>query len=208
VIFTATAPGAFRHAEAITAGAEVLGDLVRGRGLDVEHTEDPTVFTPDSLTEAVAVVFHQVNGAVLGPSQRAALLDFVRDGGGFVGIHNTSAAEPDWPAFVDLVGGRFVGHPELTTEPIALRPDRTHPTTQSLSDPWLWSDEWYDFDRTPTGVDIVLRAQPIGKPLAWAGRYGAGHTFYTALGHRPEAYADADFVSHLAGALAWGMAPG
>jgi uncharacterized protein len=40
-------------------------------------------------------------------------------------------------------------------------------------------------------------------PLAWCHDRPGGRSFYTALGHISEAYADAAFLAHLAGALAW-----
>ena len=38
-------------------------------------------------------------------------------------------------------------------------------------------------------------------PLAWCRDYGGGRSFYTALGHTDQAYADPAFRRHLLGGL-------
>ena len=40
-----------------------------------------------------------------------------------------------------------------------------------------------------------------GHPIAWHHAVGAGRSFYTALGHPIEAYADPAFRAHLAGGI-------
>jgi type 1 glutamine amidotransferase len=40
-------------------------------------------------------------------------------------------------------------------------------------------------------------------PLAWLREFDGGRAFYTALGHRDETWAMAEFRQHLAGGMAW-----
>jgi type 1 glutamine amidotransferase len=40
-------------------------------------------------------------------------------------------------------------------------------------------------------------------PVIWWRRVGRGRTFYTALGHTTESYAETRFRAHLGAALGW-----
>jgi type 1 glutamine amidotransferase len=83
---------------------------------------------------------------------------------------------------------------------------------------WPFTDEWYDFRISPRGSVRVLASADessydgggmgVDHPLVWchdSGGTGGGRTFYTALGHSPEAYADPAFRHHLLGGLRYVM---
>ena len=40
-------------------------------------------------------------------------------------------------------------------------------------------------------------------PLAWYQEYDGGRAFYTALGHLPATYSDANFMHHVYGGIYW-----
>jgi type 1 glutamine amidotransferase len=40
-----------------------------------------------------------------------------------------------------------------------------------------------------------------GPPLAWYQEYDGGRAFYTALGHLPATYSDANFTRHIYGGI-------
>ena len=194
---------AFRHEASIAAGVPVLRDLALAAGLDLEHTEDTSVLSADRLVGVRAVVFLHCNGEILSVDQRAALRAAVEGGCGFAGVHNASGAERDWPEYLDLIGARFQSHPELTDQPRSLRVvDATHASTRVLPPEWSWSDEWYEFEDEPVGTQplLVLADEP-GRALAWHGRLGQGCTWYTALGHRGEAWSDPLFTAHVWGGI-------
>lgn len=194
---------AFRHEESIAAGVPVLRDLARAAGLGFEHTEDAGVLSAGRLAGVRAVVFLHCNGEILTVEQRAALRSAVEAGCGFAGVHNASGAERDWPGYLDLIGARFASHPQLTDQPRALRVvDASHASTRVLPAEWSWSDEWYEFEQEPVGVEplLVLADEPT-RALAWHGRLGQGRTWYTALGHRGEAWSDALFTAHVWGGI-------
>ncbi|CAI9407674.1 ThuA domain-containing protein [Aestuariimicrobium sp. T2.26MG-19.2B] len=193
---------AFRHSAAIEAGVALFARLAAEAGLDLLHTEDTSVLNPDDLARARAVVFHQCNGEILTDDQRACLQSAVRAGCGFAAVHNSTGAERGWPGYLELVGARFRGHPPLNDQRRGLRAVAPDPSTQHLPDPWSWSDEWYEFESEPVGVEpLVVLADEPDRPLSWRGRLGLGRTWYTALGHRAEAYSDRVFVDHVWGGI-------
>ena len=55
----------------------------------------------------------RTSGDLLDAAQRAALQNFVRGGGGWVGLHAASASERDWTWYEGLVGTIFDNHPDF-----------------------------------------------------------------------------------------------
>ena len=70
------------------------------------------VFTPENLAQYDAVLFNNTTQLKFkDPQQRKALLDFIKGGKGFIGIHAASDNFPTWPEAVNMIGGQFAGHP-------------------------------------------------------------------------------------------------
>jgi hypothetical protein len=204
LVFTRTT--GYRH-ESIGAGVAALADA-----FDIEATENVGVFTSDNLARYRVVVFLNTSGTVLDEDHRRALAAYVRDGGGFAGVHCAAATEYDWPAYGELIGAWFDQHPEV--QPAILRvEDPDHPATAHLPQAWEHVDEWYNFRTNPrphvrvllTVDESTYRGGRMGAdhPIAWCRPYGRGRSFYTALGHTVESYADPAFRAHLAGGIRW-----
>ena len=207
LLFTRTV--GYRH-ESIEAGVRAVTALAAADGLTVDHTEDADVFTLAGLQEYAVVVWLSTMGEVLDDPQRAAFAAWVHDGGAFAGVHSATATEPDWPEFERIVGAVFVEHPDVQHGTVRVE-DSTHPSTGGLPPLWDHEDEWYNFAANPRGrVDVLLtvdedsyRGGSMGPdhPIAWCHRYGDGRCWYTALGHRTEAFADEVYLRHLRGGL-------
>lgn len=210
LVFSATT--GFRH-ESIPATVQAVTELAGEQGHEVVHTEDAADLT--RLDDYAAVIFAHTSGDVLNDAEREALALFVRDGGGFAGIHGASTAERSWPEYEKLVGARFLMHPADGNLSARVQVEvADHPATAHLGEEWPWIDEWYCFESNPRGeVTVLLTVDetdylPEGDPsmgddhpLAWHGTYGDGRTFYTALGHHEWAYQDATFRAHIWGGI-------
>ena len=214
LVFTKTT--GFRH-ESIEAGVAALRGLAAEAGWELDHSEDGAVFTEQNLARYAATVWLDASGDVLDDEQRGVLAAYLRSGGGFAGIHSASDAEWNWPEFEQIAGARFLSHPgdELQFQEARLDVvDPTHPSTRELPNPWRWSDEWYVFSSNPSErVDVLLEVDestydtdgaPMGPrhPISWHSTFGAGRTWYTALGHRAEAFDDHSYRAHLRGGIA------
>lgn len=209
LVYTRTAQ--FRH-DSIPAGVAALAELGRDVGLGVDATEAPEAFTPQALADYRVVVFLSTSGDVLTDAGRSAFGAWVREGGGFVGVHLAAGTEPGWGFFGDLVGARFTRHPDFQPATVTVE-DQRHPATEHLPAQWSFSDEWYEFASNPRGTVRVLAsvdergyeggAMGPDHPLAWCHENCGGRSFYTSLGHAEAAYADPAFRAHLAGGLRW-----
>lgn len=199
----------FRH-DSIPVGIAALERLAAAEGFTVVATEDPAQFSAANLAGYAAVVWLSTTGDVLDREQQAAFEQYVRGGGGFVGIHSAADTEYDWPWYGGLVGAYFASHPQV--QPATVRiVDPTHPSTAGLPATWTRTDEWYDFRTNPRSVVHVLAtvdestyeggAMGSDHPIAWCHEYDGGRSWYTALGHTADTYAEENFLRHLAGGL-------
>lgn len=207
----------YRH-DSIPAGIAALRALGAAHDFEVDATEDPAAFTVENLARYRVVVFLSTSGTVLEPSGRAALESFVRSGGGFVGVHAAAGTEYDWPFYEELVGAYFDRHPHIQPGVIHVV-DRDHPATASLPTVWRRTDEWYDFRSHPQSRPASDSMSPVrvlmtvdessytgggmgaDHPIAWCRQIAAGRSFYTAIGHAIESYAEPEFRAHLAGGI-------
>ena len=92
------------------------------------------------------------------------------------------------------------------------REDANHPSTVSLPDLWVRTDEWYNFQTNPRDrPDIHVLASldeasytsgTMGDhPIAWYHSYAGGRAWYTAGGHTSESYSEPLFLAHLLGGI-------
>lgn len=209
LVYTRTA--GFRH-DSIPAGVAMVRELGERHCFTVEHTEDPASFTAANLARFRVVVFLNTTGDVLDSAQEAAMEGFVRNGGGFVGIHSAADTEYEWPFYRELIGAYFLSHPAEASADLHVE-DAGHPATAHLPSPWSRFDEWYNFRRNPRpDVRVLLRIDEstysggtmgADHPIAWCDTIDAGRTFYTAGGHTVETYSEPLFRRHVLGGVLW-----
>lgn len=200
----------FRHSS-IEQGIAALRELGAANGFAVDATEDARQFTANNLSRYEAVVFLSTTGDVLDDEQQTAFMSYIRNGGGFVGIHAAADTEHGWPWYGDLLGAQFASHPAPAQARIRVE-DRDHPSTRALPDPWIRFDEWYDFQQNPRsrGVTVLLTldesSYPGGQmgddhPIAWYHEHEGGRAWYTAGGHTDASFAEPAFLEHLLGGI-------
>jgi len=209
----------FRHSAAWYAKPIVTELGEQSGAFRVICSEDPRVIDPVFLADTACVVFGNVTGSVLNEAQKAALLEYVRGGGGFVGIHAATDAHYDWPEYRDLIGGWFDGHP--WTEQVTVRIEvPEHPACRPVPSPWVINDEIYqhrDWSRDdvcvlmsldPNGTDFAkdgIKRADLDFGICWCKQFGQGRSIYTALGHREEVWDDPVYQAHLLNCILWAM---
>jgi type 1 glutamine amidotransferase len=209
LVFSKTA--GFRHSS-IPAGVAAIEKLGSEHGFDVDATEDPGAFTDENLAQYEVVVWLSTTGDVLDEEQQAAFERYIRDGGGYAGVHAASDTEYDWPWYGGLVGSYFAGHPAQQTATVKVA-GRSNPSTQGLPSRWERFDEWYNFRGNPRGTVRVLAtldektydagstAMGDDHPIAWCHEYDGGRAWYTGMGHTEASYAEDLFLGHLLGGI-------
>jgi hypothetical protein len=179
--------------------------------------EDLARVTGDSFRGFDAVLFFTTGSLPLAAEARAGLLERIRSGGGFVGVHSATDTWYEAAEYGALVGGVFDGHPWHERVRVRVE-DRDHPATRHLGAGFAIGDEIYQFrDWSRARVHVLLSLDPASVDLtrgrradgdyalAWTRRHGAGRVFYTALGHGPDVWSDPRFREHLLGGIRWAM---
>lgn len=205
----------YRH-DVIPLGQETLAGLARELGLEPVVSDELAHFDPERIGGSRVIVFNNTTGELpLSGAQREALLKFVSDGGGFVGVHAASDTLYEFTGYGVMLGGYFDGHPWNAGDTVTLKVEEPgHPVAKPLGEgPWTLREEIYQFrapyDRAKVRVLLSLDVQrtDMRKPgvkrtdgdfaLSWVRRYGEGRVFYCALGHNREVWEDAKFRGHL-----------
>jgi len=203
----------FLHAS-IPHGRQALKLMGEKTGAYTATLDDaPSVFSdPAALSRYDAVVFNNPCGnAVPDPQQRTNLLEFIRKGGGFAGIH-CAAHVTDWPEYVDMVGCFSISHPWSNEPSYVLVEEPGHPLVHSFAETsFSHRDEIYVFtsfsrkksrvllslDKTRTNMNVKdSPGKAADYPLSWVHRHGKGRVFYSGLGHYPAVFWNEHVLSH------------
>jgi uncharacterized protein len=205
----------YRH-EVIPASWEIMKQIGEtAPRFEVTASEDVSVFTTENLRRYGAVVFFTSGEPPLSGLQKQVLMDFVRDGGGFLGVHSATDTFYEWPEYGRLIGGYFDQHP--WHQEVRIIADRFDPLAHFVGPELVIYDEIYQIRDFAGGAHVVLRLDPTsvdltranvhrhpwGWPLAWTRSYGNGRVFYTALGHDESVWRDPRFQMLLHNAVTW-----
>jgi type 1 glutamine amidotransferase len=208
-VLMVTATAAFRHDSIPTARA-VVAALAARNGFTVTPTESLAELSTARLASTDVLMFALTSGELaLDASQKTAIVSFVEQGGGFVGVHSATDTLYEWPDYGRIVGAYFKEHPWTQTAAVVVE-DRAHPTMAGVETPFRLLEEFYTFQRNPRGtVNVLLSLDPrsVGAdgdfPLAWAQAIGRGRSYYNALGHFADTWNDPWFQRQLAAAIRW-----
>jgi type 1 glutamine amidotransferase len=210
------------HHDSINTGVTAIQNLAKLHDFGVFWTEDANrVFNDKELAKYKVVIFLCTTGDVLNDEQQGAFERYIRAGGGYVGIHSASDTEYGWPWYTKMVGHMFHIHPAVQTATMKVE-DFNFPGMDRFAKRFLWTDEWYEFG-PPTSDKLKFLLSVDEKtykpaadwgskkgtgmgdfhPTSWYQDYDGGRAFYTALGHLPASYLDANFMHHIYGGIYW-----
>ena len=206
LVFSATA--GFRH-DSIATARDVMTSIGPSSGIASTATEQLSALSSANLANYDVIMFAMTSGELpFATEQKAAILDFVNSGKGFVGFHSATDTLRGWADYGRLVGAYVVDHPWTQPARVIVE-DASHPAT-GIRDPFTLEEEFYVFDSNPRArVQVLLRldAASVGAtgdfPLAWAQSFGGGRAYYNALGHFPATWRDARFQAQVIAAIKW-----
>ena len=192
--------------------------LIRTDSHIISKTAKKTDGTPasggPSLSNIDAIFFQGHREVPIDAAQKEELLEFVREGHGLVAAHVGLTAFESWPEWVNLLGGRFVGHP-ISGAGTMINEDPNFPATKHFPPSFPFSDEYYlpkDLDRSKIHVLLRLDVKPDDSrvpggdyPLAWAHMYGKGRVFFGSFGHTNETWDIRDVRQMYFEAMRWAL---
>jgi type 1 glutamine amidotransferase len=215
----------FRHSSIPTA-MKVLGELAtksKAFTVDFAFTEEDLAVktTPESLKKYDGFIFANTTG-VLPLADKAAFLNAIKSGKGFVGMHSASDTfhgKGTVDPYTEMLGGEFEAHNEQVGVECLVQ-DRDHAATKPLGESFcIEREEIYlikSYDASKVHELLVLDKHPNKKqqtgrfPIAWCKEYGEGKVFYTSLGHREDVWMNETYQKHILGGIKWslGLEPG
>lgn len=242
-ILVVTTTTGFRHSS-IATSEKIIAQLAKNSGaFTVEFVQQPSgnqkdpawqeslktalqKLSPASLKHYSAVAFVSTTGDLPIPDM-PGLLNWIKSGGAFIGIHSASDTFHGSPEFIAMLGGEFSGHgPQVSVE--CLNQDTKHPATAHLAKTWtIQQEEIYQFknyDAAKVHDLLTLDKHPENGspghfPVSWCKPFGKGRVFYTSLGHREDIW-DADpaikdrknteaiskaYQQHVLGGIKWAL---
>jgi len=204
----------------IANSVKALKEICSSQNIKSEHSEDASIFNEKSLKNFDAIIFSNANNEIFdNEDQKLAFQNFIKNGGGFIAIHSSSAVERKWPWYWELIGGKFVRHaPHQNFNVVVL--DKNHPSTYFLDKVWKVKDECYFFNNLNPKINVLLASDLrtieddkkvdypndiFGNyfPICWSNEFEGAKQWYTALGHDSETYDDPIFRNHLKGGILW-----
>ncbi|MEW6358376.1 MAG: HEAT repeat domain-containing protein [Planctomycetota bacterium] len=221
------------HHNSIPWGQECLRIMGQKTGaFEVVVSDDLSNFEPENIKQFDAICFNNTTRELFLPKdvdklpaaeQEAAkardarlkqsLFDFVKNGGGLVGIHAATDSFYQWPEFGEMMGAYFDGHPWHEDVGVKID-DPEHPVNAAFKGKdFIVKDEIYQFKapysreklRVLLSLDITKTNMNKGEKIhrtdgdfavSWIKAHGAGRVFYCSLGHRNEIFWNPAIVQH------------
>jgi len=214
-ILMLTHSAGFKH-DYLPTAEEVIKELDKESKIYVATTtEDCSVINANNLRNYQVLIFCTTGELPMSNEQKSALIDFVKSGKGFVGIHNATDTFYEFPEYGEMLGGYFNGHP--WTQEVTVRvEDRNHPSTRHLEPSFKVFDEIYVFknwsrEKTHVLISIDNSSIDLSKgnredndyAISWCHNYGKGRVFYTSFGHMKELWHEKWFQNHILEGILW-----
>jgi type 1 glutamine amidotransferase len=208
------------HHQSTELSEQIVKEMGEKTGaFQVTVTQDVGAFTKENLKNYSAVMFYTTGELPFTDEEKRALVDFLKSGHGFVGVHSATDTLYEWGAYHQIIGGYFNNHPwhQLVTVDVV---DPNSKLVSSLGKSFQITDEIYqigDFraDDThvllaldPTSVDLkkaTVRRRYYGWPIAWTRTFGKGRVYYNSLGHEEAVWNDPRYQDMILKAIKWVM---
>lgn len=236
-VLVVSATSGFRHAS-IPTGKLALEKMGQRTGaFEAVISDDPAHFEPEALADFDAVVLLNTTQDFFMPNRRAKdkyskeewswlqrrhdrlidnLMDYLKRGGGLVGIHSATDSCYNHEQFGKAIGGYFWGHPWGANRKVTIVvEDPGHAINKPAfgeSEDFELVEEIYQFKPEPYSRErlrILLHLDPerSGKvkgmkredndyPVAWVQKVGEGRVFYSSLGHNHHIYWNPRLLKH------------
>ena len=152
-----THAGLYKHASlddaerAVTAwGADAGFEVTTLEGyLQDADALDLSMITAEYLDEFDGVMMMTNGNLPMSVAQKRSLVDFVREGGAFIGVHNAALTFYDYPDYGEMLGGYFRRAIAQNRVFVLRVEDPDHPATRMLGPSWPLVDELYEYGTAP-----------------------------------------------------------
>lgn len=175
-------------------------DYSRYRAVIFLSTSRDTLWAHGTAVSTTAAVNTTTNAHL--DRAKTALRQYIRSGGGFVGIHNAFGTEYNWKWYEGLIGdANYFDHGANQDGLVKIVAQDS--STSGISN-FAFRDEWYNFEPFPSKVKFLATVDENSlatkrtvhpghgdfHPVAWCQYYDGGRSWVTSLGHAADAFTD------------------
>jgi type 1 glutamine amidotransferase len=169
----------------------------------------------DLLTYDVVVLYDMPQNIT--EPQKARFMSLFDNGTGLVVLHHALVSYQNWPAYEQIIGGRYqepdpnksgkvteaVGWQHDVDVPVViLKPN--HAVTKGVSDFMIHDEIYWGFRVGKDMMPLITTTHPkSGKPLAWTRSQGKSRVIYLQLGHGKTAFENENYRKLLAQGIRW-----
>jgi uncharacterized protein len=209
----------------------VLDGIAKAKGWEFEFSKDGSKFNAEYLKQFKTIIFY-TSGDLTKPGKDKlpamskegvkALFDYVRTGGGFIGLHCASDTfhangdgykNSECPGdFICMVGGEFIAHgsQQVATNKVI---NPKFPGYEKLGESFSLMEEWYALKNINPDMHALtvidtkgMKSEKYNRPAyptSWARMEGKGRVYYNAMGHREDVWDNDLFKNMIIGAVEW-----
>jgi type 1 glutamine amidotransferase len=210
----------------LSLAERVLAEIGKDQGFEVVASKDGRLFDPDKIGEWDAFAFETTgdlttpgphnDGPPMSKDGKAAFLDAIAAGKGFIGMHCASdtfhSHGDDVDPYIKMIGGEFISHGRQQVARLTVS-DTSFPGVGPFGSNFQINDEWYSQKNLANDLHVVIAHETEGMvdwqyerpnfPQTWARVHGNGRVFYTSMGHREDVWENPKYQGLLVGALTW-----
>ena len=234
----------YRH-KSIPTGLEAMRLMGEKTGaFKVVISDDMANFEPGTIDQFDAICFLNTTKDVFKPANKEwkkmtppekerarekelrlqkSLMDFLKGGKGFIGIHAATDTYYSWSEYGEMIGGYFDGHPWNAGTPVSIMVEKgqeDHACCAHLEGKNLnFKEEIYQFKAPydPKKLHILLKLDPEQTDLSkgkrpdesygvsWVKHHGKGRVFYSSLGHNDHIFANPKVLEHYLRGIQWAL---
>ncbi len=209
----------------------VLTELSEKNNYEFTFSKDGSLFNPDYLGQFDAFFFYTTGDLTtagtdknppMSPEGKAAFLDAIKNGKGFIGTHSASDTfhskgksnenNEAKDAYISMLGGEFIVHGAQQKSRM-VPADRAFPGISKVPDDFGPLEEWYALKNFAPDLHVLLVQDTEGMkgpmyqrapyPATWARPHGRGRVFFTSMGHREDVWTNPVFQAVLIGGIDW-----
>ena len=202
---------------------------------NLKITDDQTGAEFDTLSNLLSydlIIFSNTSGdAILDSTQKSHFEQYIQNGGALLGLHAATdtyrhstangSSTGSWDFYAETMGGSVQQNPNHVagTPAFDIFKIGTHPTTDSLPNPWNKNEEYYYWENgyldsnntvvleveTTVGPNSQVNSYDSARAVSWYKVASSGSKiFYTSMGHANSNFTtDTLFQQHLADAVKW-----
>jgi len=233
-----------RTGDQLSVAEKTLKELGETNHLEFTFTKDGRLFTAENIAQYDALLFYTTGDLTesgtdgnppMTPAGKAAFLEAIRQGKGFVGVHSASdtfhspgnrkidAARfqndgTNVDPFIQMIGGEFVNHGNQQKARMICA-DTNFPGMEAMPADFGPLEEWYSLKNFAGDLHVILAQDTATMdktggnycydrppyPATWAHLYGTGRVFYTSMGHREDVWSNPVFQQLLLGGIRWAV---